>query len=79
MLYYRLIKAIWSWYWSAAASKPTREGHRMARVRLISWEGGSNAVLFMVQLGPSGAGSMAQELQLLFEYNIIYNNATFHT
>ena len=23
------IKAAWLWHWSAAASKPTREGHRM--------------------------------------------------
>ena len=51
----------------------------MARIRLISWKGGSHAMLFMVQLGPSGARPMAQELQLLFEYNFIYNNANFHT
>ena len=39
-----------------------------ARVSLISWEGGSHAVLFMVLLGHPGARSMAQALRIPFEY-----------
>ena len=38
------------------------------RVSLISWEGGSYAVLFMVPFGLSGAGTMSQTLWLPFEY-----------
>ena len=41
------------------------------RVSLVSWEQGSHAVLivmFMVPLGYLGARSMAQVLQLPFEY-----------
>ena len=44
-----------------------REGtpYARARVRLVSWEGGSHAVLFMVPLGPSGVRrTMAQVLRL---------------
>ena len=43
-----------------------------ARVSLVSWEGGSHAVLFMVPLGPPSA--RAQALRLPFEY--YYNNNT---
>ena len=39
-----------------------------ARVSLVSWEGGSHVVFFMVSLGPPGARSMAQVLRLPFEY-----------
>ena len=42
--------------------------HARARVSLVSWEGRSHAVLFMVPLGPPGARPMAQELRLPFEY-----------
>ena len=52
-------------------SKPTREGgtlYARARVSLVSREGGSHAVLFMVPLGPPGARPMAQALRLSFEY-----------
>ena len=41
------IKAVRLWHWSAAVSKPTREGHRMSGQGYkfgISWEGGSHAV-----------------------------------
>ena len=38
------------------------------RVSLVSWEGGSHAVLFMVLLGPPSARPMAQVLQLPFRY-----------
>ena len=34
------------------------------RVYLVSWEGGSHAVLFMVPLGHPGARSIAQVLRL---------------
>ena len=39
-----------------------------ARVSLVSWDGGSHVVLFMVPLGASSARPMAQALQLSFEY-----------
>ena len=42
--------------------------HARARVSLVSWEGGSHVVLFMVQLSPTGARPMAQALRLPFEY-----------
>ena len=42
--------------------------HARARVSLVSWEGGSHAVLFMVPLGPPGARPMAQALRLPFDY-----------
>ena len=42
--------------------------HAKVRVSLVSWEGGSHAVLFMVPLGPPGARPMAQALRLPFEY-----------
>ena len=41
-----------------------------ARISLVSWEGGSHVVLFMVPLGPPSARPMAQALQLPFEYYI---------
>ena len=44
--------------------------HARARVSLVSWEGGSHAVLFMVPLGPPGVRPMAQALRLPFEYYI---------
>ena len=63
------IKAVWLWHWSAAVSKPTREGHHArARVSLVSWEGRSHALLFMVPLGLPSARPMAQALRLPFEY-----------
>ena len=43
-----------------------------ARVSLVSWEGGSHAVLFMVPLGHSGARSIVQVLRLPFEYYYYY-------
>ena len=67
------IKAVWLWHWSAAVSKPTREGrtpHARARVSLVSWEGRSHALLFMVPLGLPSARPMAQALRLPFEYYI---------
>ena len=42
-----------------------------ARVSLVSWEWGSHAVLFMVPLSHSGAGSMAQTLRLHLSIIII--------
>ena len=47
--------------------------HARARVSLVSWEGRSHAVLFMVQLGLPGMRPMAQALWLPFEY-YIYND-----
>ena len=44
--------------------------HARARVSLVSWEGRSHALLFMVPLGLPGARPMAQALQLPFEYYI---------
>ena len=41
-----------------------------ARVSLVSWEGGSHVVLFMVPLGPPSARPMAQALWLPFEYYV---------
>ena len=38
-----------------------------ARLSLLSWERGSNVVLFMVTLGPLGTRPMAQALGLPFE------------
>ena len=42
--------------------------HVRARVSLVSWEGGSHVVLFMVPLGPRSARPMAQALRLPFEH-----------
>ena len=39
-----------------------------ARVSLVSWEGRSHALLFMVPLGLPSARPMAQVLRLPFEY-----------
>ena len=66
------IKAVWLWHWSAAVSKPTREGHHMPGqgVSLVGWEGRSHALLFMVPLGLPSARPMAQALRLPFEYYI---------
>ena len=50
--------------------------HARARVSLVSWEGRSHALLFMVPLGLPSARPMAQALRLPFEYYIyiyIYN------
>ena len=44
--------------------------HARARVSLVSWEGRSHALLFMVPLGLPSARPMAQALQLPFEYYI---------
>ena len=46
--------------------------HARARVSLVSWEGRSHALLFMVPDLPS-ARSMAQALRLPFEYYLIEN------
>ena len=48
--------------------------HARARVSLVSWEGRSHALLFMVPLGLPSARPMAQALQLPFEYLISFNN-----
>ena len=40
----------------------------LVRVSLVSWEGGSHALLFMVLLGLPSSRSMAQALRLPFEY-----------
>ena len=45
--------------------------HARARVSLVSWEGRSHALLFMVPLGLPSARPMAQVLRLPFEYYII--------
>ena len=44
--------------------------HVRARVSLVSWEGRSHALLFMVPLGLPSARPMAQVLRLPFEYYI---------
>ena len=59
-----------------------RTPHARARVSLVSWEGRSHALLFMVPLGLPGARPMAQVLRLPFEYYIyiviiIKRNNTF--
>ena len=41
---------------------------RLVILSLVGWEGGSHAVLFMVQFGYPGARPMAQVLRLPFEY-----------
>ena len=66
------IKAIWLWHWSAAVIEADQEGtpHARARVSLVSWEGRSHALLFMVPLGLPSARPMAQALRLPFEYYI---------
>ena len=43
--------------------------HARARVSLVSWEGRSLALLFMVPLGLPSARPMAQALRLPFEYH----------
>ena len=40
------------------------------RVSLVSWEGRSHVVLFMVPLGPPSERPMAQTLRLPFKYFI---------
>ena len=49
--------------------------HARARVSLVSWEGRSHALLFMVPLGLPSARPMAQALRLPFEYYIYRGNA----
>ena len=44
--------------------------HSRARVSLVSWEGRSHALLFVVPLGLPSARPMAQALRLPFEYYI---------
>ena len=51
--------------------------HARARVSLVSWEGRSHALLFMVPLGLPSARPMAQALRLPFEY-YIYNYIYIH-
>ena len=51
-------------------SRPGRTPHARARVSLVSWEGRSHALLFMVPLGLPSARPMAQALWLPFEYYI---------
>ena len=48
--------------------------HARPRVSLVSWEGGSHALLFMVPLSPPSVRPMAQALRLPFEYYYIHNN-----
>ena len=50
--------------------------HARARVSLVSWEGRSHALLFMVPLGLPSARPMAQALRLTFEYYIITEENT---
>ena len=45
--------------------------HARARVSLVSWEGRSHALLFMVPLGLPSARPMAQALRLPFEYLLL--------
>ena len=45
--------------------------HARARVSLVSWEGRSHALLFMVPLGLPSVRPMAQALRLPFEYYIL--------
>ena len=51
--------------------------HARARVSLVSWEGRSHALLFMVPLGLPSARPMAQALRLPFEYYIIMCKVPF--
>ena len=44
--------------------------HARVRVSLVSWEGRSHALLFMVPLGLPSARPMAQALLLPFDYYI---------
>ena len=53
--------------------------HARARVSLVSWEGGSHALLFMVPLGLPSAKPMAQALRLPFEYYILYYASYLHS
>ena len=46
--------------------------HARARVSLVSWEGRSHALLFMVPLGPPGARPMAQALRLRLSFEYYY-------
>ena len=48
--------------------------HARARVILVSWEGRSHALLFMVPLGPPSVRPMAQALWLPFEYYYYYDS-----
>ena len=43
--------------------------HARARASLVSWEGGSHVVFFMVPLGPPDARPMVQAIRLPFDYN----------
>ena len=47
--------------------------HARSRVSLVSWEGRSHGVLFMVPLGPPSARPMAQALRLPFQYYYIFS------
>ena len=51
--------------------------HARARVSLVSWEGRSHALLFMVPLGLPSARPMAQALRLPFEYYILYSGMLY--
>ena len=48
--------------------------HARARVSLVSWEGRSHALLFMVPLGLPSARPMAEALWLPFEYYILMSS-----
>ena len=50
--------------------------HARAQVSLVSWEGRSHALLFMVLLGLPSARPMAQTLRLPFEYYIDHVTGT---
>ena len=46
--------------------------HARTKVSLVSWDGESHVVLFMVPFGPPGARPIAQALRLPFRYYILY-------
>ena len=47
------IKAVWLWHWSAAASKPTREGHRMLGKGKFGKLGGEKSCIVVYGSTPS--------------------------
>ena len=53
--------------------------HARARVSLVSWEGRSHALLFMVPLGLPSARPTAQALRLPFEYYILYTHTLLYS
>ena len=55
-------------------SRPGRDSVCQDMVSLVSWEGRSHALLFVVPLGLPSARPMAQALRLPFEYYILSYN-----